>query len=211
MVRKEYAGVSAPDYNLIQMAIEHFYKSIPGHFTFEEFYSFVAERADNRCRQDGKFRVFHAVEVGVLNGQSAAYLLVELVNHLGATNVKLDLVDNFGWNPALAEEVHCRLLPGGYTNVVLGDSAESAGLYPEVSLDFVFLDADHAYESVSLDIDSWLPKIRRGGILAGHDFNWQFPGVVQAVVERFSKFHVWRGSEFEGKDCNYFPAWWVEV
>lgn len=52
------------------------------------------------------------------------------------------------------------------------------------TLDFVFIDADHRYESVRKDIEAWLPKVRMGGMIAGHDYeerNW--PGVVRAVDE----------------------------
>lgn len=37
-------------------------------------------------------------------------------------------------------------------------------------LDFVYLDADHSYESVRADISAWWPIVRRGGVLAGHDY-----------------------------------------
>lgn len=66
------------------------------------------------------------------------------------------------------------------------------------TLDFVFVDADHRYEAVSADIDTWMPKIRPGGMMLGHDYNEpEFPGVVQAVRERFGVAvklypdHVW--------------------
>ena len=54
--------------------------------------------------------------------------------------------------------------------------------------DFIFLDSDHSYEHVSREIDvccaqTWL---RQGGILAGHDYSPQWPGVMQAVDERFA-------------------------
>lgn len=53
----------------------------------------------------------------------------------------------------------------------------------KVKLDMVFLDGDHRYEAVKADIDAWLPLIRRGGILCGHDFGDLFPGVRRAVSE----------------------------
>lgn len=49
---------------------------------------------------------------------------------------------------------------------------EASYLYPNMNFDLVFIDADHSYEGVAQDIQMWLPKIRSGGILAGHDFNW---------------------------------------
>jgi predicted O-methyltransferase YrrM len=49
------------------------------------------------------------------------------------------------------------------------------------SLDFVFIDADHLYESVKRDILSWHPKLKPNGLLMGHDAH--LPGVIKAVRE----------------------------
>jgi hypothetical protein len=49
-------------------------------------------------------------------------------------------------------------------------------------LDFVFLDADHVYPSVAQDIRAWMPLVRSGGILAGHDY--YYPDVNRAVREQ---------------------------
>jgi len=54
------------------------------------------------------------------------------------------------------------------------------------SLDFVFIDAQHDYDSVKRDIELWQPKVREGGLLSGHDYHPKFPGVVQAVDEKFN-------------------------
>ena len=90
-----------------------------------------------------------------------------------------------------------------------------ASRYDNASLDFCFIDADHAYESVSKDIDAWRPKVKRGGILAGHDYIHE-PGfgVVQAVNERFARFEVWPGVT-DGGDArmqgHYWPCWSVQL
>jgi hypothetical protein len=49
-------------------------------------------------------------------------------------------------------------------------SVDAARTVADKSLDFVFLDANHEYAYVRQDIDAWTPKIRSGGILAGHDY-----------------------------------------
>jgi predicted O-methyltransferase YrrM len=61
------------------------------------------------------------------------------------------------------------------------DSLEASKLYANKSLDFVFIDASHEYEDIKNDIIHWLPKVKIGGILAGHDMVW--PGVARAVSE----------------------------
>lgn len=52
---------------------------------------------------------------------------------------------------------------------------------PDRSLDFVYIDAVHTMESVLIDMTSWWPKVRAGGILAGHDFTGKYTGVKMAV------------------------------
>ena len=54
------------------------------------------------------------------------------------------------------------------------------------SLDFVFIDSDHSYEAVYQDIRDWAPKVRKGGIVSGHDYYQGKSGrmgVVKAVDE----------------------------
>jgi len=38
-------------------------------------------------------------------------------------------------------------------------------------LDFVYIDGNHEYSHVINDLDSWYPKLKSGGVFAGHDYN----------------------------------------
>jgi predicted O-methyltransferase YrrM len=49
------------------------------------------------------------------------------------------------------------------------------------SLDYIFIDGEHSYESVAKDIKNYYVKVKHGGIISGHDFSW--PGVQKAVFE----------------------------
>jgi hypothetical protein len=63
-------------------------------------------------------------------------------------------------------------------------SVEAAHHFADCSCDFVFIDADHSQPAVRADLAAWMPKVRAGGVLAGHDYN--LPGVraaVDAVIE----------------------------
>ena len=68
-------------------------------------------------------------------------------------------------------------------------SLEAVNNFEDKSLDFVFIDAAHDYENVKADILAWLPKLKKTGILAGHDY---YPGdpVQIAVDEIFSSFKI---------------------
>jgi hypothetical protein len=50
-------------------------------------------------------------------------------------------------------------------------SVDAAKTFEDESLEFVFLDASHEYEDVRDDIESWYPKVKRGGVLAGHGYS----------------------------------------
>lgn len=72
----------------------------------------------------------------------------------------------------------------GRAEIIRAFTAPSAGFFEDGSLDFVFIDADHTQEGVSADIRAWLPKIRPGGALTGHDAGSpKFPGVTEALNE----------------------------
>jgi len=84
--------------------------------------------------------------------------------------------------------------------VVRMDSITAAGLFTEKYFDLVFLDADHTYEALMNDIKTWLPLVRDGGLLTGHDYGGKHAGVKKAVDEIF-------GEEIEIKLPEYI---WVK-
>lgn len=49
--------------------------------------------------------------------------------------------------------------------------------------DFIYIDGAHDYDSVLRDIQTFLPKLKPGGIIAGHDYHEVWPGVMNAVDE----------------------------
>ena len=49
---------------------------------------------------------------------------------------------------------------------------------------------------VTLDIQSWLPKVKDGGVLAGHDYFDKFPEVIQAVDDYFGDSISVRGNSW---------------
>ena len=65
-------------------------------------------------------------------------------------------------------------------------SDQAASLFEDGTLDFVFLDADHDYRAVRRDLEAWFPKVKRRGVLGGHDYlHPHFPGVRRAADEFF--------------------------
>ena len=73
-------------------------------------------------------------------------------------------------------------------------SAEAAKDIPDESLDFVYIDGDHAFDHIMQDLIIWSYKVKPGGIVAGHDFyRFRGAGVVDAVevYTRAHQIHEW--------------------
>jgi len=49
----------------------------------------------------------------------------------------------------------------------------------DVEFDYIYIDAVHSFRSVLSDLEAWYPRLKPGGILAGHDSDW--PGVLSAA------------------------------
>lgn len=57
-------------------------------------------------------------------------------------------------------------------------------------LDFVYIDGNHEYKFVKNDLEMIYPLIKAGGIIAGHDFNSFWLGVLKAVFEFTNKYDL---------------------
>ena len=53
-------------------------------------------------------------------------------------------------------------------------------------LDFVYIDGNHRYEYIKKDIELYYPKVKKGGLISGHDYKKNEPGVIKAVHESFA-------------------------
>jgi hypothetical protein len=69
-----------------------------------------------------------------------------------------------------------------------GKSELFLSLLPDGHLDFIYIDGDHRYEGCRSDLQLARKKVRRGGVIAGHDYCPEFDGVMRAVDE-FSAAH----------------------
>jgi hypothetical protein len=64
----------------------------------------------------------------------------------------------------------------GRARIVKSESTTAAAKVKDGSLDFVYLDARHDFMGVVADIQAWWPKVKIGGVFAGHDFvDGEFP------------------------------------
>lgn len=109
-----------------------------------------------------------------------------------------------------------RCIPYGMRSVVMRMCSEDASLlFPNESLDFVYIDANHQFEIIKRDIEVWWPKVRPGGLFAGHDYlngfiNDSHFGVKQAVDE-FAALHCQKinvTNAVSGWEVDW-PTWYI--
>jgi len=101
---------------------------------------------------------------------------------------------------------------------------KAVNLFNDHSLDFIYIDANHTYESVKQDIELWYPKVRIGGLIGGHDYlprhlfqkdknipiyfdNGVYAGMfgVNGAVDEFTKVY-----NLELNTTNeFFGTWWT--
>lgn len=62
-------------------------------------------------------------------------------------------------------------------------SLEAAAAYEEEPADLIYIDANHDHAAVCEDLRAWLPHVRPGGYIGGHNYDAQWPEVVQAIDE----------------------------
>jgi hypothetical protein len=79
-------------------------------------------------------------------------------------------------------------------------SMDALADFADESLDFVYIDANHSYENCKADIEGWSKKVKKGGIVAGHDYidrkgQADIYGVKQAVNELDEEVTIWRGDK----------------
>lgn len=118
------------------------------------------------------------VEIGCAYGESSEIFSECFVN--------VFCIDPWEWS--LLAEAAFDKVQKRHDNIVKlkGFDTDFVKRVPDGSLDFVYLDGPHTYEEVTLELVQWVPKIKKGGFIGGHDYLEPW-GVVQAVNERFGK------------------------
>lgn len=145
------------------------------------------------------------VEVGVFEGAFSAFLLA---NWRGRKLISVDpwlawgdeYVDDCNQDQArmdrFQETARQRLAPfGDRSEIWRLTSREAAAQVHDASLDFVYIDAQHHEAAVTEDLNLWYPKLRSGGLFAGHDFldgsfSYGVFGVKTAVTQFVEKHHL---------------------
>ncbi len=71
-----------------------------------------------------------------------------------------------------------------YITPMIMDSMTAVGEFVDGSIDFLFIDADHRYTPFMDDLTHWYPKIKKGGIICGHDCETKYSWEIKEVKDR---------------------------
>ena len=158
------------------------------------------------------------IEIGVKRGDFSSILL----NNSSLS--KIILLDNWKYNEDYMDianvsqkmqDYYYKLVCDRFKHekriIIMKDDAQT--VYKEFEdeyFEFIYHDANHCYLFVKQQLEAWYPKLRKGGIMAGHDyFNGNYKelgefGVKQAVDEFVEKYKLSLNltSEEQGK------SWW---
>jgi hypothetical protein len=82
--------------------------------------------------------------------------------------------------------------------MIRAKSEIASNLFQDESLDFVYIDANHAYDYVVQDIKLWYPKVKPGGFVMGHDYiDLDWYGDPNFDKNKKDK-HIWSGDVYHG-------------
>lgn len=160
-----------------------------------------AKRWDALIDRLPRDRTMYGAEVGVWDGRMSEKLLAALPNlHLYLVDLwrppkpgdsYYDSGSSYAREPeSTYVEVYKKMLDRVIpywtkVSIFMADSVKCASKMGTQSFDFVFLDADHSYRGVMRDLDAWMPKVKPGGWLCGHDYDHPEQGEVKRAVDEY--------------------------
>lgn len=118
------------------------------------------------------------IEIGTCRGESTAYFLEKCPN--------IDLLTTIDpykgyqdWNGEITQETVDRFMEvakknlkkyGKRVKMLRAESVAAADKFEDESVDFIFVDGDHSYDATLADCKAYYPKLKKGGIFCGHDY-----------------------------------------
>lgn len=161
---------------------------------------------------DWSFRV--GVEVGTQSGNYSEVLCKNNKNLLLYTIDIFDLVYGDDYTSRIGRRKQKRLYEEAVKRlsfykckVIKKTSLEAVQSFKYEELDFVYIDGAHQFDYVVTDIAMWGQKVRKGGIISGHDYDETlFPDVIRAV-NNYAEAHDVKTINIT---TDHTPSWWFE-
>eukprot|EP00933_Yihiella_yeosuensis_P015353 TRINITY_DN13418_c0_g1_i1.p1 TRINITY_DN13418_c0_g1~~TRINITY_DN13418_c0_g1_i1.p1 ORF type:complete len:477 (-),score=70.68 TRINITY_DN13418_c0_g1_i1:192-1622(-) len=122
----------------------------------------------------GRNKNIRMAELGVACGPIGKFLLD-----------RFPKLEYHGADPTIVADVHAAYDSHKHRARLFAMTSEDmhGQLLNEEPMDFAFIDGPHTYKNVNNDLQLWEPRVRPGGIIAGHDFTCRHPPLLWAVIE----------------------------
>ncbi len=156
------------------------------------------------------------LEIGAFKGDSTLHMATLLRNRSSVRDVEFYVVDTWKGTPSepdlmKAQEVEDlfptfwkRMQHEGVTRNMfpMQVTSDAAALYFKAMFSFVFIDGDHSYDQVYRDVSNYITKVCRGGVIAGHDYDWGTVRLaVRNAVKEFGEFQI----------QTFGRCWWIQL
>lgn len=162
---------------------------------------------ENKCEK--------VAEIGIWKGSTTRNVLSSPAKEVVKEYWAIDQWDKYypgydrhvsGWDQETWDSLYfktCKLLPYfPQLKVIKMTSVKAAKLFWKGYFDLVYIDSNHTHDFIKEDIEAWLPLIKRGGVIAGHDYAYcdgeggrDRCDVKPVVDDRFGE------SNIEARDC----------
>lgn len=144
------------------------------------------------------FKNMVGVEIGVAFGEHAKAILkynsikkLYLIDpYKKYDDFKDSVVSDTYKNLNVTNQEHLNLIKEHANNSLCNEKVEfieelSSEAFIKVpdNLDFVYIDGNHKYKYIKQDIRLYYPKLKKGGVIGGHD--WNYPDVARAILDLF--------------------------
>jgi len=146
-----------------------------------------------------------AVEIGADKGKNA-------LNVLRTLSIKkiylIDPYENYeerSKKEMSSAEIEAKKRLKPYKNKIIWIKKFSDKAFKDIpnEIDFIYIDGNHEYEYVKKDIENYYPKIKKGGILAGHDIS--NPKYGKGIIKALMEFSIKNNLIFEISRTD----WWI--
>lgn len=134
--------------------------------------------------------MLQGVEIGTFRGDFAK-LIIDQCPGVRLTCIDPYLPTSGGKTQEMQERYYqeaCSKV--GRENILRAPSLQAVQGFGDRSLDWVWIDGDHAFDACVQDIIQWSQKVRSGGMICVHDYDGHQCGVIEAVRGYTTCHHI---------------------
>jgi hypothetical protein len=175
-----------------------FYSTVPLVYT-GTFMRLGKSELNDLCDfiKNDNYNIENIVEIGSYQGESTTIFSNNFKNSLiFAVDIWVNNYDEseviINTNNPKDVENNFDIITKNYNNIIKIklSSEKFSNIISDNSIDFVYIDGDHSYDGVTLDIVKWKNKVKHGGYIGGHDYVENRHDLIKAVKENFPNYKI---------------------